>query len=185
VLTGARTLTPSTHPTPPTLAAPTPHTAQQQTAVERIKMHLRAIVILVKPNGWCTAQVTHAHGEAQAYDTIAIQAKYGLRVGNTIVAKVSRNSKGTETWFATFAEEFKPRVSEVYGREGTYVGRALQALKRSSLTRSHCMARMHAIACLHATTTHSSRDMCSHPLTQRAPMTRAQHIHLGTCVHTH
>eukprot|EP00038_Savillea_parva_P030230 m.76445 g.76445 ORF g.76445 m.76445 type:complete len:702 (-) comp9062_c0_seq1:278-2383(-) len=73
----------------------------------------RAQVYSVKHNGWCTGRVIKGSGDACIDDTIVFQPKYRFGQGDIVVAKVVPNGKGVETWFATFAEPYRPRETRV------------------------------------------------------------------------
>ena len=70
------------------------------------KIRVDAQVTGVRPNGWAIAQVlrtaTAGSGtSARRGQTIAVQAKYGKKVGDQFKCDIVRNDRGQDDWFAT------------------------------------------------------------------------------------
>jgi len=69
------------------------------------KIRVEAKVTSVKPNGWAIGKVirkatTGSGSSARPGQTIAVQAKYGKKVGDQVMCDIVHNDKGQDDWFA-------------------------------------------------------------------------------------
>ena len=82
------------------------------------KIRVDAKVTGVRPNGWAIAQVLRAANagsgrSARPGQTIAVQAKYGKKVGDQFKCDIVPNDRGQDDWFATYCVTSKTREISV------------------------------------------------------------------------